>query len=67
MFKRVAGFLMKAIVNSTKNQTDNNIYDLVIGQIYDKPELRKRAIRNLIIEGVDWVDGELDDLLKKGR
>lgn len=64
MFKRVAKFLFKAIVDSTKNTTDNNIYDLFIGQIDNKPELRKRAIRNLIKEGVDFVEDELEYLLK---
>lgn len=67
MFKRVAKFLVKAIVKSTKNTTDDNVYDLVIGQIDNKPELRKKAIKNLLKDGVDFVEGEIEDLFKKRK
>jgi hypothetical protein len=64
MFERVALFLAKAITKSTKNKVDDNIYDLIKGQIKGDSNLKKKAIKNLIKDGADFVEDELEDLLK---
>ena len=65
MFKRVALFLAKAITDSSKNTVDDNVYDLIVGQINNDDRLKKKAIKNLVKNGADFVEDEIMEMLNK--
>ena len=67
MFEKIALFMAKAITKSTKNKTDDHLYDLIKAQIKGDEHLRKKAIKNLIKDGADFIEEELEDLFKKGK